>query len=71
MTEVTKWEYRVERFNKWSGLKSEEMSEALNSWGLEGWEVISTTFHADGGMWITAKRILTHSAKREREFNQI
>ncbi len=66
MVEQTQWEYRVHRYSNWRGLKSDEVSDILNEWGMEGWEVINTAVTPDGALWITAKRPLSLRSRRER-----
>lgn len=66
MSENTQWEYRVEKFSNWKGIKPEEVNEALNLWGEEGWEVIGFAGAADGTLWVTAKRHVTLNARRMR-----
>ena len=41
--EIKQWEYRVQMVGGFfSGVKAEELSELLNEWGEDGWEVVST-----------------------------
>ncbi|MGB7539817.1 MAG: DUF4177 domain-containing protein [Anaerolineales bacterium] len=63
------WEYRVEEFG---GIlkrepKKEELQAILNSWGEEGWEVVSTVYSDNTSrLRIIAKRLLTHATRRSR-----
>jgi hypothetical protein len=70
MAEHTQWEYRVQTFGTFfSGLKDEEMEEALNEWGVDGWEVISARgVENTSKVVILAKRPLTASARRRHSF---
>jgi hypothetical protein len=64
MSEPMQWEYRVEKFSNWKGVKPADINEALNAWGEEGWEVIGFAGAADGSLWVTAKKILTLRTRR-------
>jgi hypothetical protein len=63
------WEYRVEDFG---GIikrepKKEEFESLLNSWGEEGWEIISDFYHTGTSrLRIIAKRPLTNAVRRKR-----
>ena len=44
MEETPKWEYRVQTFGGGlGGPKDDALTEALNEWGEEGWQVISAS----------------------------
>ena len=63
------WEYRVEDFGGVikSEPKKEDFQILLNSWGEEGWEVISAVYSTGTTrLRIIAKRPLTHAARRKR-----
>lgn len=68
MLDQTLWEYRVLTVGSaWSGTKDEDIEEALNAWGEEGWEAIAV-LPRENSMRITvvAKRPLTSTARRQR-----
>lgn len=73
MSTPVQWEYHVEKFSNWRGVKPEEMESVLNAMGSDGWEVVSTISLPDGTIWATAKRVLTSEAARARKtsMNQI
>jgi hypothetical protein len=49
------------------GVKAEPLEELLNTWGAEGWEVVSTHIIENANkINVIAKRPLTRSARRER-----
>lgn len=68
MTETSNWEYRVETLG--SALKSpkdEEIQDALDEWGMEGWEVIQVIQHSGTNkIRVVAKRPLTDRERRRR-----
>lgn len=66
--EMKKWEYRVHTFGTfWSGVKNEEVQKALNEWGEEGWEVVSSfPVENTNKVTIVAKRPLTREVMRMR-----
>ena len=68
MSERTKWEYRVEVVGSfWRGTKPEEMEDFLNQLGEEGWEVVNLHSPENSNKtWITIKRPLSASTRRER-----
>jgi len=66
MNDIVQWEYRVEKFSNWKGVNPEQINEALNVWGEDGWEVIGFTGAADGSLWVTAKRTLSLRTRRQR-----
>lgn len=71
MADSLQWEYRVESFGSYfSAIKDEQFTEALNAWGEEGWEVISVIHHQSGSekLRVVARRPLTHSSRRRREW---
>jgi hypothetical protein len=68
MSETNAWEYLVQTFG---GLlrqsKDNELQEALNEWGEQGWEVISATaLENSNAMRVIAKRPLTTASRRRR-----
>ena len=68
MPDRTKWEYRIEEVGSfWKGTKLEEVEDFLNQLGEEGWEVINLHSPENSNkLWITIKRPLTSSTRRER-----
>ncbi len=70
MVETIKWEYRVQTWGSaWKSNKDEELEALLNEWGVEGWEVISAEHKASSEkITLIAKRLLTHSRRRERTY---
>ena len=68
MAENTQWEYRIEIVGSfWKGSKPEEIEDYLNQLGEEGWEVINLHSPENSNkLWITIKRPLTTSIRRER-----
>ena len=70
MTEVQRWEYRVEMAGSfWSGPKPEALTEFLNALGEEGWEVISVENPPNSEkLRIVAKRPLAGSPRRQRNW---
>jgi hypothetical protein len=65
----TQWEYHVEDFGGIikSEPRKEEFEALLNSWGEEGWEVISAFYHTGTTrLRIIAKRPLTAAVRRQR-----
>ncbi len=67
--EYTPWEYRVEDFGGIirSEPKKEEFELLLNSWGEQGWEIISAFYHTGTTrLRIIAKRPLTAAVRRKR-----
>jgi hypothetical protein len=67
--EYAQWEYRVEDFG--GIIKSEPKKEVfeslMNSWGEEGWEIISAFYHTGTTrLRIIAKRPLTAAVRRRR-----
>ena len=41
--EMKQWEYRVQQVGGFfKGVPADELEELLNTWGVEGWEVVST-----------------------------
>jgi hypothetical protein len=65
---ITQWEYRVQEFGSfWGGVKAAEMEAALNEWGEQGWEVVSThVLENMNKVNVIAKRPLTDRVKRMR-----
>ena len=43
MAASIQWEYHVEKFSNWRGIKTEDVEAALNAMGVDGWEVVSTS----------------------------
>ncbi len=68
MADMVRWEYHVEKFGNWKGVKPEEICELLNAMGMDGWEVVGIAYASDGSFWATAKRPLTSAAIRERKY---
>ena len=67
MPEQNRWEYRVSTFGSvWKSLKDEDLSDQLNAWGEEGWEIINIVVDHSGRVKIIAKRLLTAAARRQR-----
>lgn len=69
MDEINRWEYRVFSMGKWwRSARDQELEEALNELGAEGWEVISVMARNYSGetVRIVAKRPLTDRARRQR-----
>jgi len=68
MEEYTKWEYRVQTFGGMlRDVKDQKLQDALNEWGVEGWEVVSATAPENSNaVRVVAKRVLTSRALRER-----
>lgn len=66
--EIKQWEYRVQTVGGFFvGVKAETLEEALNQWGEEGWEVVSTHIIENANkINVIAKRPLTRNARRER-----
>jgi hypothetical protein len=65
---IGQWEYRVQTLGKaLSGPKDEEFTALLNTWGEEGWEIISVTpIEGSNKVRVTAKRPLTTASRRRR-----
>ncbi len=68
MSDKILWEYRVQDFGGLlRGMKSEELTEKLNVWGEEGWEVISCSHHPSSDkITVIAKRPLSEDDRRRR-----
>jgi hypothetical protein len=66
--ETQAWEYRVEKFGTfWSGIKENEVEQALNEWGQDGWEVVSSVgFENSNKITVIAKRLLSDHIRRRR-----
>lgn len=65
MDEKVYWEYRAENIgNGWRNPKPEEIQEALNEWGLDGWEVITISHTPGGAVTVVAKRRLSEANRR-------
>jgi hypothetical protein len=62
MSAQVQWEYHVEKFSNWKGVKPEDVEATLNSMGADGWELVSVMYIADGAIWATAKRIRSSSS---------
>ena len=58
--EIQLWEYRVQKVGSAaSGVKTEELGQLLNEWGLQGWEVFSSVGNeSNSKITIFAKRPL-------------
>jgi len=68
INELPKWEYRVQTVGGfWSGVKAEDLESLLNTWGNEGWEVVSTHIIENANkINVIAKRPLTREVIRIR-----
>jgi hypothetical protein len=67
MDEQILWEYRAKTFGSvWKSAKADEIADELNSWGEEGWEVISSSYTPSSTITVIAKRPLTETEKRRR-----
>lgn len=68
MAEKKEWEYQVLDVGSfWHEPKSEELANALNELGQDGWEVISVvTQHGTNRVRLVAKRPLTEAVRRRR-----
>ena len=66
--ETQAWEYRVQNFGTfWSGIKENEVEQALNEWGQDGWEVVSSVgFENSNKITVIAKRPLSDRIRRRR-----
>ncbi len=66
--EFKQWEYRVETVGGfWAGVKADILEQLLNSWGTEGWEVVSThILENQNKINVIAKRPLTDRTRRAR-----
>jgi len=66
--EAQRWEYRVETVGSlWSGVKAEVLEDLLNTWGEDGWEVVSTHILENmNKINVIAKRPLTSRTRRQR-----
>lgn len=70
--ETEKWEYKVLTIGSVFGTKDEDIEETINSWGMEGWEVVNVyTPYGSGKITIVAKRPLTREAVRRRSMPQM
>lgn len=70
MDENRQWEYRVQSLGgALRSPKDEELSEILNEWGLEGWELVTVVTTASGNQHrLIARRPLRRSSRRERNW---
>ena len=70
MAENTQWEYRVQTFGTFfTGTKDEELEEALNDWGIDGWEVISARgIENTSKVVVIAKRPADRLVRRRHTF---
>lgn len=70
--EIKQWEYRVQTVGAfWTGVKADELEQLLNTWGEEGWEVVSThVLENQNKINVIAKRPLTRESKRMRSMPQ-
>jgi hypothetical protein len=68
VTDIIKWEYRVERIGSFfGGVKPQDLEALLNAWGEEGWEVVTThLIENENKINVIAKRPLTDTARRRR-----
>jgi hypothetical protein len=70
--EMKKWEYRVQTFGTfWTVAKQQDIQQALNEWGEQGWEVVSTHIIENvNKINVIAKRPLTREIRRSRSMPQ-
>ena len=68
MTEKLEWEYHVFSVGSfWSTPSDEQMEATLNEVGQEGWEVVSSfPAHNSSRVTFVARRLLTHTVRRQR-----
>lgn len=67
MTEPVLWEYRVQTVGGTFGTKDEQVEEALNELGAEGWEAVNVYLQSNSGKTtIVAKRPLSRTTRRQR-----
>jgi hypothetical protein len=66
--EIQLWEYRVQTVGSlWTGVKADVLEQLLNTWGEEGWEVVSTHILENvNKINVIAKRPLTDRVRRRR-----
>lgn len=65
--ESKRWEYFVGTFGSFFGAKDQEVEDALNDLGAEGWEALTLYPPANSGkVTIVAKRPLTDRVRRAR-----
>jgi hypothetical protein len=70
MLEKNKWEYYTTSLGStFSGPKDEDLQAALNELGEDGWEVIAVTpIESSNKVRLVAKRLATHSTRRQRSW---
>jgi hypothetical protein len=68
MTEKIQWEYHAFSVGSfWSAPSDEQIEDALNEVGQEGWELVSTfPAHNSSKVTFVARRPLTHTTRRQR-----
>jgi hypothetical protein len=68
MTKLIQWEYRIDEVGSfWKNTKPEDVEDYLNQLGEEGWEVVNLHSPQNSNkLWVTIKRPLTPTARRER-----
>jgi UDP-N-acetylenolpyruvoylglucosamine reductase len=68
MSENTQWEYRIETLGSaFRSPKPDQTEVFINELGLEGWEVVSLHQpHSSNMVWVTAKRALSSTTRRQR-----
>lgn len=66
--ETQLWEYRVQAAGSfWTGVRANELEQLLNTWGEEGWEVVSThILENTNKINVIAKRPLSDRTRRKR-----
>jgi hypothetical protein len=71
MKAVQQWEYRVETVGSFFwGIKDEQLSQLLNDWGEEGWEIINLVHPPNyEKMRVIAKRPVDRPARRPRRWS--
>ena len=70
MAQEAQWKFRVETLGSaLRNLKDEELEAVLDSWGQEGWEVISVSnLTSSNKVRLVAKRPLTPDTRRQRDW---
>jgi len=69
MTDLVRWEYRVQTIGTWLGTKDTDLETTLNAWGEEGWEALAVfQLENSAKIKIVAKRPLTSETRRRRNW---
>jgi hypothetical protein len=70
MAQEAQWKFRVETLGSaLRNLKDEELELILDSWGQEGWDVISVSnLTSSNKVRLVGKRPLTPGARRQRDW---